>query len=410
MVLVALSMTMLIGMLGLAVDVGLLFNAKRKAQLSADSAAIAGAAELNFGDYASAAQAVAAENGFTNGVNGVTVSVNPSGTSTPSPQTGMYANKSGYLEVVISASEPTYFMRVLGFTSMTVKARAVATLGSSDSCIYVLAINGTSLSLSNNAQLTSTSCGIMVDSNSGSAVSVSGSANIKASSMGVVGSTYTDNSGSKITPTPTTGIAPFSDPLAYLSPPSYTPSSCTADPLSHYGNGGSSYSVGPGSTYSTTQSGNVVCYTSLTLGWNNDTVTINPGTYVITGPMTFASGTVQGGDGVTFYLTGTGSVNIGNGANFTLTAPTSGTYDGILFYQNPSDTLAASIQGGANSTFSGILYFPAASLTIGNGTTSTVAAQMVAKTVTMVGGSTLINNSYSAINSSTPLASARLVE
>lgn len=43
---------------------------------------------------------------------------------------------------------------------------------------------------------------------------------------------------------------------------------------------------------------------------------------------------------MTFYLTGAnasyGSVNIANGVTVTLSAPTSGTYDGLLFFQNRS--------------------------------------------------------------------------
>jgi hypothetical protein len=409
LVLAAISMCALLGMLAFATDVGMMFLVKRKLQIAADSAAIAGAAELNYGDYTAAAQAAAAQNGFTNGSNGVTVSVNPSGTSTPSPLYGAYKNQAGYLEVIVSESAPTYFMKIFNFTSMQVSARAVAGLGSSGNCIYALATSGTTILLNNDGQLSAPGCGILDNSSSSSAMSVSGSANVTGSSVGVVGGTYTDNSGSKISPTATTGIAPFSDPLAYLSPPSYDSSSCSSDPISHY-QGGATYSVGPGSTYSTTQSGNLVCYTSLSLGVNGDSVTVNPGTYVITGALTVASGTVSGGDGVTFYLTGSGSVNIANGATLNLSAPTSGTYDGILFYQDRSDSNAATIEGGASSVLKGILYFPDAALTIGNGTTSTFYTPVVAKTFSLVGGSNFTDDDYSTINSTSPLTSARLVE
>ena len=43
LVLVALSMTVLLGFLALAIDVGLLFRAKRNLQVAADAAAVAGA-------------------------------------------------------------------------------------------------------------------------------------------------------------------------------------------------------------------------------------------------------------------------------------------------------------------------------------------------------------------------------
>jgi hypothetical protein len=305
-------------------------------------------------------------------VNQITVSVNPSGSTVPSPMSGPYAGQSGYLEVVISENAPTYFMKMYNFANVSVEARAVATLGASANCIYVLKSSGTTLPLSNNAQLKASSCGVVADSGGSPAISVTGSANLTASWVDVVGSASTDGSGSKITPAAITGIAPVSDPLGFLAPPSYTSSSCTSDPLTHYGNGGSSYTIGPGSAYSTTQNSNLVCYTSLSLGSNGDSVTLNPGIYVITGQLTFASGTTKGGNGVTFYLTGNGSVNIANGATTNFIAPTSGTYNGILFYQDRSDTNAASVEGGANSTLDGILYFPAAALTLGNGSTATI--------------------------------------
>jgi hypothetical protein len=105
-------------------------------------------------------------------------------------------------------------------------------------------------------------------------------------------------------------------------------------------------------------------------------------------------------------------VNIGNGAMLNFTAPTSGSYNGVLFYQDRADTQPASIQGGANSTLTGILYFPSAALTIGNGscTMASISAPIVANTITMVGGSTLQDNSYSNVNSSSLLSSPKLVE
>jgi hypothetical protein len=269
----------------------------------------------------------------------------------------------------------------------------------------VLATSGTSVPLSNNEKLVSSSCGLVANSSSSTAVSAEGSAELNAKSTSIVGS-YTTGNGGSITPSPITGISAVNDPMAGLSPPSYVSSECTADPLSHYGNGGSSYSVGPGSTYSTTQGSNLVCYTSLTIGSNNDTVDLLPGIYVITGALTFDSGTQTGGTGVTFYLVGSGSVNIGNGATLKLSAPTSGTYSGVLFYQDRSDTNAAAIEGGASSTMNGLLYFPDATLTVGNGTTTTVSAPIIAENLALMGGSTFTDTQY--LN--TPITTPKLTE
>jgi Flp pilus assembly protein TadG len=407
LIVAALCFPVLLGFLGLAADVGILTIAREKVQSAADSAAIAGAAELNYGDYTTAAQAAAVLNGFTNGTNGTTVSVNPSGDSTPTPLYGAYAGQAGYLEVVVTQSQPTYFMSVFGFSSMTVSGRAVAGQGRNPNCIYLLQSSGTTLTMNNGAELNSPSCGLVDDSSSSTAVSVSDGSSLTASSVEVVGSSTGSNG--TVSPTPVTGIVPVSDPLAYLSPPSYTASSCTGDPAGSY-QGGSTYNVGPGSSHSTTQNGNLVCYTSLTLGGNGNTVTVNPGIYVITGTLSLTSGTVRGGNGVTFYLVGSGSVNLANGTTFNFTAPTSGTYDGILFYQDRADTQTATIEGGATSTMQGILYFPKAALTLGNGSATTFYTPIIAASLTMYGGANFTDDDYSTVNPSSPLTSPRLVE
>src|SRR5258705_9760461 len=77
LIITALCMTCLFGFAALATDVGLMLREKRLLQIAADSAAIAGALELNYNlaGVASAAQAASAQNGFTNGTNGATVTV-----------------------------------------------------------------------------------------------------------------------------------------------------------------------------------------------------------------------------------------------------------------------------------------------------------------------------------------------
>src|ERR1700730_1775148 len=76
LVISVLSMTCLFGFAALATDVGFILREKRLLQIAADSAAVAGAAELNYGNATSAAQAAATKNGFTNGPGGAIVTVN----------------------------------------------------------------------------------------------------------------------------------------------------------------------------------------------------------------------------------------------------------------------------------------------------------------------------------------------
>jgi hypothetical protein len=141
------------------------------------------------------------------------------------------------------------------------------------------------------------------------------------------------------------------------------------------------------------------------VGANGSSDTLNPGTYVITsGNLHFESGSGGhsnlGGNGVFFYLTGTATLLIDNGANVNLvaggasesgggTAPTVGAYNGIVIYQATSDTTAMSIQGGSSAYMNGAVYAPGASLTLGNGSGFTLKGGIVANTLTMNGGGTL---------------------
>src|SRR5881628_2114211 len=97
----AAGMIGLMGFAGLVVDVGYLEYYKRKAQTAADAGAQGGVAELNAGRNntvnAAAIQDVTA-NGFTDGVNGATVTVNHP------PLSGSYAGNSNYVEVIVNQS------------------------------------------------------------------------------------------------------------------------------------------------------------------------------------------------------------------------------------------------------------------------------------------------------------------
>ena len=82
---VALGMVVLIGILGLAIDIGYYRYVRRELQTAGDAAALAGAMDLSYSDVTTAAQAASSEDGFANGSNGVTVTVfNP-------PHDGPYA-------------------------------------------------------------------------------------------------------------------------------------------------------------------------------------------------------------------------------------------------------------------------------------------------------------------------------
>jgi len=116
----AILLPVLCGMLGLVLDIGLLFAAHRQVQTAADAAALAAAVDLRAGKTAGSASATASQYVQYNGLPAAAVTVNLP------PQQGPYAGNARYVEVVVSHSAGVWFIQVVGAASPTVSARAVA--------------------------------------------------------------------------------------------------------------------------------------------------------------------------------------------------------------------------------------------------------------------------------------------
>jgi hypothetical protein len=389
MIVVAVCIASLCGMAGFAVDVGTLFRAKRNLQTAADAAAVAGADESKYGDWKGAALAAAVQNGITNGSGGATVTVNDP------PASGSHGSG---VEVIITVSEPTYFMKVFHLTSMNVSARAVAGLTAGSGCIYTLDTSGTDIGLTGTADLSMPNCGILVDSSASNAIRMTGSSGITAQSIGIVGGWSTTGSAG-MNPSPVTGIAPAANPLAFLVAPSFTSSACLPDP---HKTGSGSVTLGP------SVAGGTVCYNGLSVS-GSGSVTLNPGLYIINGGFSMTgSGTISG-TGITFYLAApNGSASLSGSGALNVSAPTSGTYNGILFFEDPADSNAMSITGSTGSNLAGIFYAPAASLSMSGSSGANIYADLVVSSLSMTGTSNFQN--YATINTSEPLQTATLTE
>ena len=382
-IVMALSIFTLCGMAGFATDVGALFRAKRVLQTAADAGAYAAAAEAKFGDDNAAALAMASQNGVTNGSNGYTV--------TESIISGGY-------QVVASQAAPTYFMKLFHLTSMTVSATAVASNGPATNCIYALDPSGIDVGLTGTADLSMPNCGILINSGSSDGLNMTGTSSLTAASIGIVGNYNTTNNTS-YSPTPVTGIAPAPNPLAWLSAPSFAPSSCLSDPHITGSSGGS---IGP------TTSGGTVCYNGLSIS-GSGAVTMTPGTYIINGAMSMSGSGSMTGSGVTIYLAApNGSLSLTGSGSLNISAPTTGTYNGILFFEDPADTNSMKITGSTGSTLQGIFYAPDAALTLTGSSGATIQADLVVHALSMSGTADFTN--YSTANSNEPLTAPRLVQ
>lgn len=397
---VALSMIVLLGFLGLAIDVGILFHQHRVVQSAADAAAIAGAWELEdpsvtAASITAAGQAAAAQNGVTSGTNGAVITVN----NPPSlgPHTG--AENTAHVEALVSQPTSTVFIQLFHPGPMNVTARAVGELAPSTGCIFTLGTSGTDLTISSgSAYINAPQCGVYDASTSGSALSLSGGSYINAKTIRIVtpgsysfsGGSSTYNSGSytspKTNPTLPKSTSPFSDPLANLPTPSTSP--CTSTIISN-GN----YSQG--------------CFAGLSVPAGK-VATLSPGLYVINGNFTVSGGGTLNGSGVTFYVTGAVTFS-GGSSSSNLSAPTTpGPYSGVLFFQSRTDTQKFTFSGGSGGGIAGILYVPAAELDFSGGSSGIMNVDLISKTLNITGGSQIGN--YSVQFPTSALSKITLVE
>jgi hypothetical protein len=339
--LAALLLTCMLGAAALAVDVGYLRFQQRIEQNAADSAAIAGAMELNYAgsSFRLAAQADSALNGFTTGANGVTVTVNNP------PLTGPSTSNAQAVEVIVSASRATFFENVFHMSLATVRSRAVAVGGSGAiNCFYVL---GTSAPNINQSTITSPVCGIVVN---GTLAGNSSTINMPQVGYGV------SNTATGLT-TPNAApakVAAAADPCPTIAGCAYFAANAP--------------STSPCAYCNFNQTGGTL-HPGVYGGGDNlsGTFTLTAGVYVITSDINLSNSTLSG-TGVTFYIA-SGGLNITGANTQNLFPPASGNGAGMLIYQPPSNSsqLLLGTKMG-NSSSASIIYAPAAEMTENNAT------------------------------------------
>jgi Flp pilus assembly protein TadG len=416
-IVVGLSLSVILGFAGLAVDVGLWYADRRDAQGAADSAAYSAAVDYavkgSVSDADATAQAVAAKYGFTNGSGGVTVTVNSP------PTSGNYTAASKNAFEVIVAKKESLFFSALYIKAASIAARAVAVPGTSAAggnyCMEILnstpGASNVNFNISNGAVVDLSTCGIADDGPGSCAISASGGATITTQSLSVVGNYCTSNGATvTVTGTKTVGAPSVADPYASYSVSSAegsTNMTCPNGTATNYSSGGAKYTLSPG----------VYCG-GLSIS-NGVTVTMSPGIYyVVGGTFSLQGGTTTTANGVTIVLTGSGSnyatANIANGVNLNLTAPSTGPSAGIAIWADKSGPTSntSDIAGGASMNVNGSLYFPTQTVDFSNGSSnSSACTQLVAYNVTFAGGANFTNKCASdGIKSIGTTSATQLVE
>jgi hypothetical protein len=247
---------------------------------------------------------------------------------------------------------------------------AGATLVRAAGCVYVLDNGGTAgaLNVSSASSVSAQNCHIQVNSSDPSGLAASGLASLSGTRIHVAGG-YSSSGNSTIAPPPSTGGTAVPDPLGTLTAPN-VPAAC----------GQTNYNLADSST--ATISPGVYCGGITVSGYAQ--LTLSPGIYILNGGGFNISGSASiTGTNVMFFLTGQNGytnapLNVSGSATISLTAPSSGTYQSILFYQDRTATYSStnSITSSAPSTCTGTFYFPTTQMTV-SGTILTLTGKMV---------------------------------
>jgi Flp pilus assembly protein TadG len=405
----ALLLPLLLGMVGLAIDGGLLLATQRQTQNAADAAALAAAVDLLNGAKVSAAQATGTSYVQTyNNMSNATVTINIP------PGSGPHAGNSQYAEAIVSYPYTTSFIQLLKVNkNQTVTARAVAGYEnvSSGEGVMTLGTNpqgGKGLQISGGASL-SVNGGVTVDATGQAALSVSGGGTLSAMQVDVAGGTagssnvqsYPSGGG----PSPLVDNTGVYTPDPYASMAAPTTSTGVTNTFYSYNSSTNTWSTASSAqniTISMPSAGTTVnipagIYGAITInGTGGGMVNFQSGgIFVLEGgksnalDLTASGGTING-NGIMFYdaasnydpVSGTdtgagssqfGGINISaSGVNFS--SLTSGPYNGFVFFMdrsnNGNSSANISIQGGSGgATVTGITYAPSAALSIaGSGT------------------------------------------
>ncbi|MDR3699649.1 MAG: pilus assembly protein TadG-related protein [Candidatus Sulfopaludibacter sp.] len=409
-IIITLSLPVMLGMLGLVTEIGWAYWRQEACRTAAQAAAvaaarqaqIAGAFTTTSGIYTQSTTAscpasptspstnnlmagclYAKANGFTNsGTQLVKYSAGTSG----SPASGSTPNY--WVRYIVTESNPSLFSSVLGYKHVTASGMATAGvfLGVQGACIYALDPTASgAVNLGGNT-IVNAGCGVYDNSNSTTALTCSNNTTLNAgnSTINVAGLSACYGS---VSPAPSQNQPRTADPFQYLDPPAI-PNRCDSNGLS----ANSTVSMPADGTY-------VICNGGITMK-SNGTLNLPAGTYIIQGGgIDWENGTASG-TGVTIYMTGPnpGGIKINGNMGVNLTAPTSGYYWGVLFYQDRSLTSppADVLNGGSAMNLSGTVYLPGSAVAYSGGSASSVTA-LIADTVTFTGTSTFGTDTNGAV-------------
>jgi hypothetical protein len=206
---------------------------------------------------------------------------------------------------------------------------------------------------------------------------VSGNAEIHGTWIGVAGGHC---GGGLYDPPAQDGALPMIDPLASMTPPAYA---SVTPVFTNVKVNNATATLNPGYY----QGG-------IEISGSSSVVTFNPGLYVLNSGLKITGGVVTG-NGVTFYNIGNQYVDIDGATQVEFKAPTSGDYQGMLFWgdaASPNGSPGHKLRGTSTTSFTGAIYFPTQHVDWA-GTNDTIGewTMLVANTIDVTGSGSAVS-------------------
>ncbi len=339
-IMMALSVLPMLLVAGAAVDYAQSIRAKAQLQAAADIAALAGTTDSDRSDERRVENA---ERAFA------------ANFAAPVLDPATVITLNGRLtRVEASAMVPTSLVALMGISDIEVRVIAEAIATEDPVCLVSLEKSAKeAVYLNSDSKIIAPDCIARVNSShSSEALFGNSKTEMDTKSTCVVGG-YRANSGATFDPTPETGCAAFDDPLAWLPAPSEASLGCTYNDV--VVQNGQVVSFPPG----------VYCK-KLEINSGGKAI-FEPGIHVIRDTEFKVNSSSQvSGNGVMFYLTGEkGRLNFNSDSVATFSPPTSGTYAGIVFFQErTANSDYHIINSKSSSVIEGVIYFPNADLHI----------------------------------------------
>ncbi|MEM7423681.1 MAG: pilus assembly protein TadG-related protein, partial [Pseudomonadota bacterium] len=374
----------LIGGMGLGSEAGYWYYAQRELQNAVDVAAHATAIRSNNGDDQSALQSVA---DLVVGNAGVDLDSSAVAVNRP-PLSGAYIEDGAAVEISVTRTVPRLFSAIFNEDPITISARAVATAQSGGrGCVIALSdTEQGAITVTGSTNINLIQCDF-VSNASGVSFDMSGaSSNVLANCIQTSGTATTTSNLTTTCETLRQNAAPVSDPFAAVAEPSGV-GACQSGSV---GTSGGSTSVTPVESHPSGMTSIRYC-NGLTLSGN---VALGPGLYIIEGSnFQIDANAMITGTGVVFYLADGVELVFNGSAGFNVSAPTSGTYNGMLVFASRSSTTAIHrINGNMATMLSGAIYTPESHIDFqGSATTSyTGCGQVIADTIEFTSNPTIM--------------------